>query len=51
MKELRLILIIVTLLFVAATTSGCMEKMSGQVDMHEINYALYGPHETDISME
>ncbi|MBN1806761.1 MAG: hypothetical protein JW837_16050 [Sedimentisphaerales bacterium] len=51
MKTLRLIMIIAVMMFAVATTTGCMEKMSGQIDMHEVNYALYGPHETDISME
>jgi hypothetical protein len=51
MKALRLILILAVLLLVVAMSSGCMEEMSGQVDMHDINYALYGPHETDMSME
>jgi len=51
MKALRLIMIVAVMLFVVATTTGCMENMRGQVDMDEINYALYGPHGTDLSME
>jgi hypothetical protein len=51
MKALRMILILAVLVLVVAVTSGCTEEMRGQVDIHEINYALYGPHETDISME
>lgn len=51
MKALRLILILAVLMLVVAVTSGCTEEMRGQVDIHEINYALYGPHETDTSME
>jgi hypothetical protein len=51
MKMLRLIMIVAVLLMVVAVTSGCTEQIRGQVNINEINYALYGPHETDTSME
>jgi hypothetical protein len=51
MKALRLIMIVAFMMFIAATTSGCLEEMRGQADLQEINYSLYGPHETDMSME
>lgn len=51
MKALRLIMIIAIMMFVVTTTTGCTEEMRGQVDLQDINYALYGPHETDTSME
>jgi hypothetical protein len=51
MKALRMIMIIAVMLFIVATISGCLEENRGQVNLQEINYSLYGPHETDISME
>ena len=51
MKAIRMIMIIAVMLFVVATISGCLEENRGQANLQEINYSLYGPHETDTSME
>ena len=43
------VLLFALLLLCIGLITGCPEEYSGKVDVTEINYSLYGPHEMDMN--